>query len=79
MYTEDTDKQIEVKILNRKNVIFALGIGTLFGYLLSKSVEPNRKLTPDRALKNAKEIFQQHGPINGSWIYMKPERLEKTV
>lgn len=40
-------------------------------------MQDNKKLTPDRALKNAKETFQKNGPISGSWIYMKPEKLEK--
>lgn len=63
--------------LNQKNVLLALGIGVLGGYLLGQTLPANRRLTPDRALKNAKETFKENGPINGSWIYMKPEQLEK--
>src|SRR5699024_9250484 len=68
---------MEVSILNQKNVLLALGIGVLGGYLLGQTLPANRRLTPDRALKNEKETFKENNPSNGSWIYMKPEQLAK--
>lgn len=63
--------------MSQRNVLLALGVGALCGYVLGQSVPSNKELTPDRALKNAKETFKENGPINGSWIYMKPEKLVK--
>src|SRR5699024_3867337 len=63
--------------MSRKNTVLALTAGFSLGFLLKEVLQHNKKLTPDRALKQAKEVFQKNGPINGSWIYMKPEKLEK--
>ena len=63
--------------MNQKNVLLALGLGAVCGYFVGQAVAANKELSPDRALKNAKETFQKNGPINGSWIYMKPEKLVK--
>jgi|SRR5690625_2941421 len=58
---------------------FALGIGLGFaaGYFFREQFNGLRKLTPEKALQRAKETLQQAGPINGSWIYMKPEIIER--
>lgn len=63
----------------QKNVMFALGIGLGFvaGYLLKDQVSSFKKLTPEKALQQAKEALQEAGPVNGSWIYMKPETFER--
>lgn len=63
--------------MNRKNTLLAAGLGFLVGYLLRDQLEVFQKLTPEKALQYAKETFQKNGPINGSWIYMKPEKIEK--
>jgi len=63
-----------VKKLKRRDILLAAGIGAVIGYLLNNN---SKKLTPERALEKAKDTFQKNGPINGSWIYMKPKRLEK--
>lgn len=60
--------------MTRRNILIAAGIGVVIGYLLNSNA---KKLTPEKALETAKETFQKNGPINGSWIYMKPKRLEK--
>ncbi len=64
-------------IMSRKNIVLAAGLGFLVGYLVKEQVDGYKKLSPDKALQYAKETFQKNGPINGSWIYMKPERVEK--
>lgn len=63
----------------QKSVMFALGMGLGFvaGYLLRDQLNSIQKLTPEKALQKAKEVLEQSGPINGSWIYMKPETFEK--
>lgn len=57
--------------------LLGLGIGAAIGYLAKDQYDTRKTLSPDKALQIAKETFQQHGPINGSWIYMKPETIEK--
>lgn len=63
----------------QKGVMFALGVGLGFvaGYLVRDQLNSLQKLTPEKALQLAKEVLEQAGPINGSWIYMKPETIEK--
>lgn len=63
--------------MSRKNTLLAAGLGFAIGYLLKEQLDEYKKLTPEKALQYAKETFQKNGPINGSWIYMKPEKLEK--
>lgn len=60
-----------------KKVALASGAGFLLGYIAKQQIDRNQKLTPEKALKQAKEAFKQLGPISGSWIYMKPEEIEK--
>lgn len=63
----------------RKDALLALGIGLGFaiGFLVRDQISTAKKLSPEKALQFAKETFQKNGPINGSWIYMKPEKIEK--
>jgi len=63
--------------LSRKKVLVAAAIGVAIGYLARNQVENYQKITPEKALNNAKEMFKRKGPISGSWIYMKPEEIEK--
>lgn len=61
--------------MNWKRVIFAAGIGAVAGYFISEQITNKQNVSPERALKSAKEVFKQQGPVSGSWIYMKPEEL----
>lgn len=63
--------------LKKSNMIIAAGIGFAAGYLAKQQVDTMQQMTPEKALKQAKEAFKQEGPINGSWIYMKQEQFEK--
>lgn len=60
----------------RKAVLVA-GLGVAVGYLAKQQMDNYQKVTPEKALNNAKETFKRNGPISGSWIYMKPEEVEK--
>lgn len=60
-----------------RQVILATGIGLIIGYLAKQQVTHYQKVTPEKALKQAKDTFKKNGPISGSWIYMKPEEVEK--
>ncbi|MBY7143908.1 PepSY domain-containing protein [Virgibacillus sp. NKC19-3] len=63
--------------MGTKRVILAAGLGIAAGYLAKQQVDTYQKVTPEKALKQAKESFKKKGPISGSWIYMKPEEIEK--
>jgi len=63
--------------MNKKQVTFAFALGALLGYLAKQQTEMYQKITPEKALKLVKSTFKQSGPIHGSWIYMKPEDLER--
>lgn len=60
-----------------KRVVFAAGIGAVVGYMVKQQFDNYQSVTPEKALKHAKETFKKQGPISGSWIYMKPEEIEK--
>ncbi len=63
--------------MSRKRVVLAAGLGIAIGYLLKEQLDENKKISPEKALQYAKETFQKNGPINGSWIYIKPEKIDK--
>lgn len=63
--------------MGKRNLLFAFAAGAAAGYLLKQQLDTYQKITPEKALDNAKELFKKSGPINGSWIYMKPEEVNK--
>ncbi|WP_087971955.1 PepSY domain-containing protein [Oceanobacillus rekensis] len=63
--------------MSKRNVLLAAAVGVAIGYLAREQISNYQKITPERALNNAKEMFKRKGPISGSWIYMKPEEIEK--
>jgi predicted small secreted protein len=63
--------------LKKRNIVLALSLGFAAGYLLKSQMDEKQQVTPEKALSNAKEAFKKSGPISGSWIYMKPEEVEK--
>ncbi|WP_102335686.1 PepSY domain-containing protein [Salimicrobium jeotgali] len=60
-----------------KKVTLATGAGILAGYVVKEQISSKKGVNPEKALKIAKEAFKKQGPISGSWIYMKPEQLNK--
>lgn len=62
---------------NGRSLLLALIIGFAVGYISRHQIDIRQKVSPEVALKNAKERFRQAGPIVGSWIYMKPEEIER--
>ncbi|GEN88000.1 PepSY domain-containing protein [Oceanobacillus sp. FSL W8-0428] len=63
--------------MSKKKVLLAAAIGIAIGYIAREQVSNQTKITPEKALNHAKEMFKRNGPISGSWIYMKPEELER--
>ncbi|APC47981.1 PepSY domain-containing protein [Virgibacillus halodenitrificans] len=63
--------------MNVKKAVLAAGVGVAVGYVAKQQLDNYQKITPEKALKKAKETFKKNGPISGSWIYMKPEEVER--
>lgn len=63
--------------MNVKRAVLVAGLGVAVGYIAKQQVDQYQTITPEKALKQAKETFKKQGPISGSWIYMKPEEVEK--
>ncbi|MUV39277.1 hypothetical protein JNUCC1_03153 [Lentibacillus sp. JNUCC-1] len=63
--------------MSKKKIILAAGLGVAAGYAARQIQNDYQTVTPEKALNNAKEAFKRTGPISGSWIYMKPEEVEK--
>lgn len=63
--------------MGMKKAVIAAGVGVAVGYFAKQQLDQLQKVTPEKALKQAKETFKRQGPISGSWIYMKPESVEK--
>lgn len=59
-----------------KHFFIGVGIGAaaVTVYMMQKK-QPT--ITSEKALKIAKAAFKETGPVNGSWIHMEPEQLEK--
>ncbi|MFC0522276.1 PepSY domain-containing protein [Pontibacillus salicampi] len=60
-----------------KKSVAAVGVGAVVGYAVAKQFNDHQQLSPEKALKFAKESFKRQGPISGSWIHMKTEELNK--
>lgn len=65
--------------MNWKKAAVVAGVGILAGYVVKEQLVKKQSVTPEKALKSAKEAFKKEGPINGSWIYMKPEEIVKNA
>ncbi|MUK86798.1 peptidase M4 [Ornithinibacillus sp. L9] len=63
--------------MGMRRAVLAAGLGVAVGYLAKQQMDRYQKVTPEKALKLAKETFKKQGPISGSWIYMKPEDVVK--
>ncbi|WP_163971690.1 PepSY domain-containing protein [Oceanobacillus halotolerans] len=63
--------------MGMRRALLVAGLGVAVGYLAKQQIDQYQKITPEKALENAKEMFKKQGSISGSWIYMKPEEMEK--
>ncbi|HET7579879.1 MAG TPA: PepSY domain-containing protein [Bacillales bacterium] len=59
-----------------KKSFLAAGAGVLGGYLLQKQLEGNG-ISPEKALKSVKETVGKRHTIDGSWVHMQPETVER--
>ena len=61
-----------------RDYMMGLGTGVVIGVIASQfanKIDVNR--SAELVLKDIKNSFKQEGPIDGSWIFMSPEPLQK--
>lgn len=63
--------------MSLRRTILATGVGVAVGFFVKQQIDQYQKYNPENVLNQAKEAFKKQGPISGSWIYMKPEEVEK--
>lgn len=63
--------------MKKRNLVLAASLGVVVGYFIKSQLDTTQQITPEKALNKAKEAFKRSGPISGSWIYMKPEEVER--
>lgn len=63
--------------MNIRNTILAFGTGVVIGYLAKTQVDKYQITSPEAVLEKVKDMYRKISPISGSWIYMKPEQVEK--
>lgn len=64
--------------MNRRKYLLVASVGFVFGYLIKGQTGRHfKKISAEKTLHYVKDTFQKQGPINGSWIYVKPERIKK--
>lgn len=57
-------------------VLTGVATGIVVGKIIDQ-VDPN--IAADSVLNTIKDFFKEEGPIDGSWIVMKPELFENNV
>lgn len=57
-------------------LLLGIGIGIIGGTFLSREKQ-SQPISAEKAIKKVKKAFQEQGPIEGSWIYMTPEKFTK--
>ena len=63
-----------------KDFVSGVLTGVAAGIVVSKivdQVDPN--IAAESVLKSIKDFFKEEGPIDGSWIVMKPEPFQNKV
>lgn len=57
------------------NFLAGVAVGILGTYAIQKFTPSY--ISSDQALKLVKQEFKKQGPIDGSWIHMEPETIER--
>ena len=65
-----------VNEMGLKRFALGVGIGMAAGLLLRSRMNTDT-ISPEKALRNVKQHVQSKMSINGSWIHMIPENVEK--
>ncbi len=61
----------------RTAFLIGAAAGAAIAILVQKQTSESMNVSPEKVLKQVKETFKQQGPIDGSWIQMKPEQVER--
>lgn len=59
-----------------KKSFLAVGLGVLGGYILQRQLNEG-SISPEKALKSVKATVRQKHTVDGSWVHMQPETVEK--
>lgn len=59
-----------------KKTFLAAGLGVLAGYLLQRQLDSG-EISPEIALKKVKRFVGDSHQIDGSWVHMQPETVER--
>lgn len=63
-----------------KDFVSGVLTGVAAGLIVNQAFEKLNPITPaERVLNDVKEAFKKEGPIDGSWIVMKPEPFTNNV
>jgi predicted small secreted protein len=57
--------------------MIGIGTGLVGGFIAKQMLDHCSTLSPENVLEKVKDVFKEQGPINGSWIQMKPETFER--
>lgn len=60
-----------------KKTSLALGVGIAAGVVFQREVIDRKTISPEKALKSAKSTVGQRFDIDGSWVHMQPEAVER--
>lgn len=58
------------------HLLLGLGIGLVAGAFVNHKYNKDT-ISSETALNIVKKAFKEQGPIDGSWIHMKPETINK--
>jgi predicted small secreted protein len=61
--------------LGLRKFLFGVAVGIVGTYVVQK-LKPTT-ISSDHALKMVKQEIKKQGPIDGSWIHMEPETIER--
>jgi predicted small secreted protein len=61
--------------LSLRKFLFGVAVG-IAGTFIVQKLKPTT-ITSDHALKIVKQEIKKQGPIDGSWIHMEPETIER--
>ncbi|MCI2254287.1 PepSY domain-containing protein [Domibacillus sp. 8LH] len=61
---------------DRTAFLIGAAAGAAAAILIQKQTSKSMNIPPEKVLKKVKETFKQNGPVDGSWIQMKPEQID---
>lgn len=61
---------------DRTAFLIGAAAGAAAAVLIQKQTSESMNVPPEKVLKRVKDTFKQNGPVDGSWIQMKPEQIE---